>query len=138
MGENKHINELDAFAKKHIQEIEVEKPSIDFTSSIMQSILAQSTLKKISYEPLISKKVWFIIIAAIISLFFIPIKAGKRSQEFLEKVDLSFNTNLELPNLLESLSFDVSNSFSYAILLCAVMIIVQIVVLKNYFQNRMN
>ncbi|MAD96734.1 MAG: hypothetical protein CMB99_05330 [Flavobacteriaceae bacterium] len=138
MGENKHINELDAFAKKHIQEIEAEKPSVDFTNAIMKSILTEQAIQKISYEPLISKKVWFVIIAAVVSLFFIPIKAGKRSQEFLDKIDLSIDTNLEIPNLFESLSFDVSNSFSYAILLCAVMIIVQIVVLKNYFQNRMN
>ena len=38
MGENKYIEELDTFSKKYVKEIQQEKPSLDFTSSIMQNI----------------------------------------------------------------------------------------------------
>ena len=38
MGENKHIEELDAFAKKYVKDVEQELPTFDFTSSVMNKI----------------------------------------------------------------------------------------------------
>lgn len=142
MGENKHINELDAFAKKHIQEMEVERPSANFTSSIMKSILSESTFKKITYEPLISKKVWFLILAAVASLFFIPLERGGRSEELWDKVDFSvdfsFVDTAQVSGFFDALNFNLSSYSTYALFLCAVMIAVQVVVLKNYFSSKFN
>ena len=140
MGENKHINELDAFAKKHIKSIEKEKPSMDFTASVMQTILKAQSVTKFTYEPLISKKVWFLILTAVISLFFIPLERSNRSQELWDKVDLSVDFSLfetaQFSGFLDSLNFSLSSSSTYAMLLCAMMLGVQVVVLKNYFSNK--
>ena len=45
MGENKHIKELDAFAKKYVKEISTEQPSLDFTASLMKKITLGNLLK---------------------------------------------------------------------------------------------
>ena len=72
MGENKHIKELDAFAKKYVQEIPEEKVSLDFTASIMKSIATESKNSVFKTKALIPKKGWFLIASLIIAIFFIP------------------------------------------------------------------
>jgi hypothetical protein len=54
MGENKHIEELDAFAKKYVKEIKQDKPSLDFTASIMEIITKESASKVFKTTALIS------------------------------------------------------------------------------------
>ena len=70
MGENKHIQELDAFAKKYVKEIKVEQPSLEFTASIMQTIAKENRAKTkvLSVTPLISKKGWALIFVFIVGI----------------------------------------------------------------------
>ena len=102
MGENKHINELDVFAKKHIKSIKKEKPSMDFTSSVMQTILKAQSVTKFTYEPLISKKVWFIIVAGVISLFFIPLKRSGETRPLFDKVDMTWLEDVSFGNFFSN------------------------------------
>lgn len=137
MGENKHIKELDTFAKKYVKEIEQEKPSVDFTASLMQKIALESVnVEVFKAKALISKKGWFIISSLIIGLVFIPFKASEKSLFNLPEVDLSFFDKLQIPNLFESIS--VSNTVLYAIFFFGLMIIAQVVFLKKHFEKRFN
>ena len=132
MGENKHIEELDAFAKKYIKEIETESPSKEFTNSLMKNILTQQNTTVFKATPLISKKGWFVIFTSIIVLFFIPFKASEKS--IFNTYNFSFFDNIQIPNLLESLN--VSNTFVYSFLFFGLMMVIQVVYLKNHFNKR--
>ena len=134
MGENKHIEELDAFAKKYIKEIPQEKPSLDFTASIMQSIVKESTSKVFKTKALISKKVWILISLLVLAALFVPFKESKISALNLPELDFSFLDKIQMPNLFES--FAVSNTVLYSIFFLGLMIIAQVVFLKGYFEKR--
>ena len=66
---NKDNHLLDDFINKMIKETPIEKPSIDFSSNVMDAINTLEVKKLTNtFEPLISKKVWLLILAGIISL----------------------------------------------------------------------
>ena len=136
MGENKHIEELDAFAKKYIKEIKVESPSKDFTANLM-NILQQENSLLYKATPLISKKVWYIIFAGIIALFFIPFKQSEKSTPFLDKIDFSFFEKIEFPSLFEGVEFSFSTTTIYSFVFLALMVFIQVYMLKNHFDKRL-
>lgn len=134
MGENKHIEELDAFAKKFVKEIPQEKPSESFTSSLMQVIAEESTPKVFKTSALISRKVWVLIFLLITTVLFIPFKESEKSVFNLPKVDFSFFDKIQIPNLFESISL--SSTVLYAVFFFGLMIIAQVFFLKNHFNKR--
>ena len=136
MGENKHIEELDAFANKYVKEIPQEKPSFDFTASIMQTIAKESTSKVFKTSALISKKGWFVVLTVIVAALFVSFKETEQSLFNLPELDLSFFDKIQIPNLFESIA--VSNTVLYAVLFFGLMIIAQVVFLKNHFNKRFN
>jgi hypothetical protein len=137
MGENKHIKELDAFAKKYVKEMKQEKPSLDFTASLMQKIALESVNSEVfKAKALISKKGWFIISLLMIAVIFIPFKTSRKSLFNLPRVDLSFFDKLQISNVFESIS--VSNTVLYAIFFFGLMIIAQVIFLKKHFEKRFN
>lgn len=136
MEENKKL-QLDAFIKKQIQEIPLESPSKDFTKNLMGILTKEETSKATQYVPLISKKTWFAIAAAIIvAIFFIPFQ--KQEGGLLEKVsiDFSFLEKISLSGVFDG--FVVSSTTFYGVLLFSIMIIVQIFYLKGYFSKRIS
>ncbi|MEQ6124712.1 hypothetical protein AAON49_10955 [Pseudotenacibaculum sp. MALMAid0570] len=132
MEENNN-KQVDAFLKKQLQEIPLESPSIDFTNHIM-SVLDKESSKSTQYVPLISKKVWFAIVAVIVALFFIPFQ--KQEDSILDKVpiDFSFLDKVNLSGVFEG--FSISSATFYAMLLFSIMIFVQIFYIKGYFSKR--
>ena len=91
MGENKHIEEIHAFAKKYVKEIPTEKTSLDFTSNLMNKIAELPSISKtIVYKPLISKKAWFVVLIAIVAVFFIPFSSSGKSLFTLPEINFSF------------------------------------------------
>ena len=87
---------LDSFTKKMVKEAPIEKPSIDFSMNVMDAINAIEIKKSTSkFEPLISKKVWLLISAAIIASTLFLFKSGVHLNEgYLSKIDLSKLTNV--------------------------------------------
>lgn len=132
MGENKHVKELDAFAKKYIKDIEPEKPSVDFSSIVMQKINTDAKSSVYHTKALISKKVWFVLGALFVALFFIPFQESS----FINLSDFSLFDEIQIPNILENLS--VSSITFYAILFFGLMLFTQIFYLKRHFENRIN
>ncbi len=136
MGENKHIEEIDAFAKKYIKEIPVESPSVNFTANLMNTISQLQTEKTIVYKPLISKKGWFVVVAAVIAVVLISFKSSKESIFTMPEINLSFLEKFSFSGVFESVS--VSTSTLYLAILFSVLIFIQIFYLKGYFEKQIN
>lgn len=134
MGENKHIEELDAFAKKYVKEIEQEKPSADFTASLMKTILAESKSKVFKTKALISKKGWAIIVGCMLTIVLVSLKTSKESLIQTPEFNFSFLDKIQIPEFLSAVSL--SNTVLYAIFFFGLMILAQVVFLKKHFNKR--
>ncbi len=133
MGENKHIEELDAFTKKYIKEIKIETPSIDFTANLMDVLLQKEASVIYKATPLISNKMWFIL-AGILGASTLYISRGTSlAWAKMPKVNLDFFSNIQVPNLFEGLT--VSSTMLSACFFFTLMFFGQIYMLKNYYQK---
>ncbi|WP_347174008.1 hypothetical protein [Polaribacter uvawellassae] len=137
MGENKHIKEIDAFAKKYVKEIPTETPSVDFTSNLMKSITQLEPVKStIVYKPLISKKGWFVVGLAILAIILIPFSSSKEEIVTLPKLDFSFLNKLSFSGVFENLA--VSNTTFIITTIFGLLLSIQIIYLKGYFEKKLH
>jgi len=137
MGENKHIEEIHAFTKKYVKEIPTETPSVEFTANLMKSITQLESVKsKIVYKPLISKKAWFVVFLALIAVVFIPFNSSEEGMFTLPKLNLSFLEKLSFSGVFENLT--VSNTTFIITLIFGLLMSIQIVYLKGYFEKRLH
>ncbi|CAL2103291.1 conserved protein of unknown function [Tenacibaculum sp. 190130A14a] len=136
MGENKHIEELDAFTKKYMKELDVKEPSIDFTANIMQSILQTENAEVFKATPLISKKVWGVLLTIlVVSIVYVSRGTSLNWVKMPKKV-LDYIPQVQMPNLFENIS--ISNTVLYVSFLFTVMIFLQIFFLKDHFTKKYN
>ncbi len=136
MGKNKQYEQEDIFIKKYIKEVDLESPSKNFTSNIMDVILEEDTKKVIVSKPLISKKIWFVIVSFVVLCVYFIFKNSTPGSMVLPAFEFNFLEKIQIPDLFESLS--VSNAIVYASALFTIMVFVQIYFLKGYFEKRMN
>ncbi|SEB44620.1 hypothetical protein SAMN04489761_0766 [Tenacibaculum sp. MAR_2009_124] len=135
MEENKHVDELDVFMKKYVNEIESEMPSIDFTTNIMNTIHTLESKEVFKVKPLISGKTWFVLgLILIVSILFVS--QGQSISELITIPEVSRFSSFEIPNI--SLGITVSNTMLYTCLLFSIMAFVQIYLLKGYFSRRLD
>ena len=133
---DKEKNSFDNFIKKMVKETPVEKPSSDFSGNVMDVIRAiEVKNEKKVFEPLISKKVWLLIVSGIIALTAYLLKSGVHLNEsYLSKIDLSKVTNAI--SIESSYSFTISNTALYGFVFLAIMIPIQIGYLKKYHDSK--
>ncbi|MWB96612.1 hypothetical protein GON26_19795 [Flavobacterium sp. GA093] len=121
---------IENLIEKMMSEDTLQSPSMDFTSNIMSQILVAEKVQPKVYQPLISKSVWFFVIVLMIAL-------GVYANFFS-----GTGYNLEIG---KSYSDKISSVFSgihfskktvYAILIVPVMVLIQITLLKNYFDRK--
>lgn len=134
MGENKNIEELDDFAKKYLKEISPEKAPIDFTASIINSIVKEKTSGVFKTSALISKKGWFLIAATFVAFLCIPFFSSKENTITFPELNFSFLEKFQNLNILQGVT--ISNTVLYAVFLFAFMLLIQLVFLKKYFEKR--
>ena len=128
--EDKHLED---FVDKIMSAQKTEKPSVDFTAKIMASIQAGATTKKVEYQPLITRPVWAVLLSAFVAIItFITIKQPFGSIGIID----SLNMTQLLDNPFGRISFNISSTFMYSVVLFAVMLGIQIPLLKNYFNKR--
>ncbi|HEU4496740.1 MAG TPA: hypothetical protein VFR70_06780 [Flavobacterium sp.] len=123
---DKHIENL---IEKVFSEIALETPSPDFTSKIMAQVSAIEKPRAILYKPLISKTAWaaiFGIMAAII---------GYAVYGNSEKSQFGISLSAKISSLIPKVHF--SDTASYAVLTVVFMVLIQISLLKNYFDRRL-
>ena len=126
---------LDDLAKKIIKEGLIESPSFSFTESVMSQVLNLNKNHAIVYKPLISKSVWFLILAAIIMIVIYTVYFGGQSEDvsWINRIDFGVLSNNRITHLFH---FNFSKTFTYAVVFSAIMIGVQVVFLKNHFNQR--
>lgn len=132
MEENK---ELDDFLRKSIQEIGLDKPSLDFTSVVMSKINVEAERSVVFvHKPLFSTSTWFVVIAMVAAIFSYVIVGQSKKETtalWLSKLNnlTSFNLMAHMPEIL------VSNTFIYGILAVTFFVWVQIFLLKKHIDN---
>ncbi len=126
--------ELEQLVAKAMQKASLETPSFQFTDKVMAAVNAEHQSVAISYRPLIPKYMWVAITATIVGitgyLWFLiqpaPLDLPTLSFDFMKNNSIS----------KEFTAFTPSKITSYAVMLLALMLCVQIPVLKNYFDKR--
>lgn len=115
---------------KMMAENTLESPSIDFTSKIMARVLVAEKSKIKVYRPLIAKPVWFFIGTALIALIICTILfSGTENNLEIGKLYTD-----KMAAAFSQIHF--SKNIIYAILIVPVMILLQIGILKNYFDKK--
>ncbi|MDC7999611.1 hypothetical protein POV26_01020 [Aequorivita todarodis] len=126
--------DLEQLVAKAMRKATLETPSLLFTDKVMAAINAEHQNVTVRYRPLIPKYVWIGIAAAIVGitayLWFLiqptPLNLPALSFDFMAANSLS----------KEFSAFTPSKITVYALLLLAVMLCVQVPVLKRYFERR--
>ena len=115
---------------KMMAENTLETPSIDFTSKIMAQVLVAEKSKIKNYQPLISKTTWTFIGLALVSLIVYSfLFSGTDTQletgkSYADKISTIFS------------GIHLSKNILYAILVVPFMVLIQIGLLKNYFDKK--
>jgi len=130
MNENAN-KDLDNLSRKVIGKLAIESPSFDFTKTVMSQINALSSSSVTTYVPLISKQVWALIALAFVGVFgFVSSGASEEKSGWISKLNLEY----EFANPLAHI--ELSQTVIYSVVLCAVMICIQIPLLKHYCDKR--
>ena len=114
---------------KMMSETSLQSPSIDFTERIMSQVLIVEKNKINVYKPLISKQIWIFIISALILFAFYTIM--KSSNNYLNTNELYTEGVFDLFSRIQ-----ISTKSLYIILIVPVMILIQIPLLKNYYNKK--
>ena len=132
---DKQTDRLDALTSKMVKESPQEKPSINFSKNVMDAIYAVETERELKKnKPLISRKVWGLLISIIgLSTFYLFEKIGISQSSFFSKIDLSSYISLDM-----NLGFTVSNITIYGFIFLAIMVSIQIGYIKNYYNRQYN
>ena len=128
---------LDNLAKKVIKDTHLESPSFNFTASVMSQVTELGNNSITKYKPLISKKGWLVIsivFLALMAYMLFGIQEGSTS--WFDALDWSFLTNNKVTGLLSG--FSVSDILVYATVLFGLMLWVQVLFLKNHFNQRLH
>lgn len=129
-NETKQIEHLVA---KAMQKASMEIPSVQFTNRVMEALHAQQSAVT-SYRPLFPKFIWVAIAALIVGITgYIWFLAEPGSLD-LPSFSFAFMKNNVISK--EVAAITIPKITSYAVMLLAVMLCVQIPMLKRYFDGR--
>ncbi|SFZ92633.1 hypothetical protein SAMN05428642_102839 [Flaviramulus basaltis] len=123
---------LDDLANKVIKRTTVQSPSFNFTAAVMSQVEVLNKKQTIVYKPLISKTIWVLISVGFLAIIIYALFSGNKveSTSWLNEMDFS-----ALTNTLSS--FKLSKTVMYAVVFFGFMICIQIPLLKNYFDKRL-
>jgi ammonia channel protein AmtB len=133
--EDKETKYLDDLSRKVIMNTTIERPSFNFTDSVMSQVNALQENKATVYKPLISKTSWVLIGFGVLALILYILFFGTKTEtsNWIQSLDFSVFTNINM-DVLPSLS--TSKIFTYAFLFFGLMFCIQIPLLKNHFNKR--
>ncbi|SNR15422.1 hypothetical protein [Tenacibaculum jejuense] len=134
MDHNKEQKSLERFSEKYIKELEVEVPPLNFTSSVMDTIIQQEieSAKVYEYTPLISKRTW-IILSTFFTIIIVFVLRTSPSSIFS-----NFNYDLNFPsiNIFEGIKFfTISKITSFILSFLLLMILSQFYFFKKVFER---
>ncbi|TDW50086.1 hypothetical protein EV144_102520 [Flavobacterium sp. 270] len=126
---DKNIEQL---IDKMMAENTLDSPSFDFTSKIMSEVLILEQKKLKTYKPLISQSVWIFIGLVLTGLIIYASLFSETSQN----LEIGKIYTDKISNLFSGIHL--SKTIIYAILIVPFMVLLQIGVLKNYFDKKYN
>jgi hypothetical protein len=115
---------------KMMSENTLESPSIDFTSKIMTQVLIAEKSKIKTYKPLISKTTWLLIGSSVIAMTVYSMLSNNE----VSNLEIAQLYSEKASSLFSGIHF--SKNIGYALLIVPFMILVQIGLLKNYFDKK--
>lgn len=125
--EDKNIENL---IEKMMADDTLQSPSADFTSNLMSQILVAEKAKIKPYKPLISVTTWiFIGIALGLLIAYNVFFAGTQNN-----LEIGKSYSDKISAIISG--FHISKTLLYAILIVPFMVLIQIGVLKNYFDKK--
>ena len=128
--------QIEKLVERSMKTQSLESPSSNFTSMVMDQVLALKQSKVTIYKPLISKPMWFVIsMVALLIVSYIIFGMNTTETSWLSFIDLSVITDNRLSNTLSG--FRVSETVMYSVVLFGIMLFIQVPILKNYFDKRM-
>ena len=137
MEEVNKNQEINAFVKKYVSDLQLESPSTDFTSNIMDVILNIELSKStVIYKPLISKKGWFLVLSILTAILIVPLRGVESKWITFPELNFSFLEKVNFTGLLDG--FTVSNTVVYTACLFALLLSIQLFYLKGYFEKQIS
>lgn len=131
-NEDKRIEEL---VDKLMANDSLEKAPVNFTNDVMSKIELLSETKTIVYKPLIPKYVWWLLglgfVALIVNVILNKSSDSSSLSERYNLPEISFD-------VFNNLSVDFSSTLMYATVLLAVMVAIQVPLLKQYFNQKLS
>ena len=131
-NEDKRIEEL---VDKLMANDSLEKAPVNFTNDVMSKIEALSETKTIVYKPLIPKYIWWLLglgfVALIVNVILNKPSDSSSLSERYNIPEISFD-------VFNNLSVDFSSTLMYATVLLAVMVAIQVPLLKQYFNQKLS
>jgi len=122
--------EIENLIDKMMTETTLESPSFDFTSKIMAQVLVAEKSKIKAYKPLISKTTWIFIFISLIALTAYAVYSNNDISNF----EIAKTYTDKVSDLFSGIHF--SKNVIYALLVVPFMVLIQIGVLKNYFDKK--
>ena len=127
--------DIEEFTKYIMKEANVEEPSADFLNKVMNSVKLESELSKTRvYQPLISKSAWAAIAVGFIVLCFIIITGNFQDTVLIPNVHFTLFDQISSINLFERIHL--SDTFTFGFVLFSFLVILQLIVIKNYFNKQ--
>lgn len=129
MKEDKHIENL---IHEMMKNQTLETPSFDFTSKVMNKVVANQKSKAFEYKPLISKQAIFIILSLLIILISYALLQGTTGSS---KWSIPLNFGFLYKNNISGM-FSFSKITTYSAVLGTLMLFAQITFLRNHFNHK--
>lgn len=130
---DKHIENL---VDKAMKKSTLETPSFDFTANVMSHVVDIKQSIATTYQPLISRRVWIVIAFGIVAFVIYLFKTTQpETSSWMDAIDYSFLSNNRISKGVSEIAH--SKTTMYAVLLLAVMLLIQVPLLKNYFNKRL-
>lgn len=127
---DKNIEQL---IEKMMDDDKLQSPSIDFTSKIMANVQVLEEKKLKIYKPLISKPIWILIGLAVATLvIYVSLFSVSETDFKIDEIGKLYSDRMS--RAFSGIHF--SKNILYAILIVPIMILVQVGILKNYFDKK--
>ena len=126
-----HSNkDLEKFIDKVMKSSTLETPSFDFTAKVMSQVTSTSKSTVTIYKPLISKTTWGILLLLTVGLVVYSVYSKDTiNLGWFDQLDLS-----KVSNIFSGLK--ISNTVMYSLLMFAIMLFIQVPLLKHYYNKR--
>lgn len=132
--EERENKELDAFVKRIMSSTELDSPSNDFLSHVMDNLPNKREKELIQYKPLISKPVWFVIGGLFLAFMgYLVSKTTMVNSSWFSQID--FDQFFNLPAI--SFSTNWPQVVMYALLVLGLMLLVQVSWMKHFYNKRL-